>query len=404
MDMIDGEIVKSVGVALINKINLKLIVMVVVVAVVVYLWYSHKKEHTIKQKTELVDSNCALIHPQATIFVSVANLNDVETGATIKSIFDNAYCPRRVFVGVYQNLPADQRNHCASYKKMLSSTDHSFYDHVRVLTDSLEEAQGASHARSMIEQYLYRDEKYYLILDSHTTLTKNWDFLCIQQLERCLLMSTEPILTTIPEAVNSINRETALAKEDVKSTFIKIALPAEHHDVDVPPRIIGQTVKGPAVKPLQAQFWSSKFSFSLSSIIKKVPSDPELLFLRPDKGLDLIYGARLWTAGYDFFHPSIPLAMQVRHPHQHVGKMPSSTKARFTQVLFGKLGSREFGLGTKRSLAQWLDFTGLQTADGGFANAFKKYALLGIGKEASYEEIMMRYGSLSQFNKLVNSI
>jgi len=394
MVQLDGETLKSVAMALFTKLNLKIIIYLIIISVILVLFYKRSKSLKLQRFKENIDTNCGKIHAQATIFVSLPNLNDSEIGATLHSIFNNAYCPRRVFVGVFQNLTADESNHCSSYKHMLGSADHSFWDNIRVMTDPIDEAEGIDYARSMIEQYLYRDEKYILMIDSHTVLKQNWDLLCIQQLERCSYMSKNPILTYIPEYVDSINKNSTIKRDDLKTTFMKLdkSIKADNNI----PKIISSPNQGAIVKPLTSLFWSSKFSFSLASIIRNVPhGDTELYLLSPTGGSDLLYGARLWTNGYDFFTPTIPIALHVRHSNSVIIKTPSSTIKKLENIFFSQQ------LGKKRSFEQWMNFTGLQIQNKKFSTK-KINGFLGLPAHASFEEIMGRYGSLTKFYKESN--
>src|SRR5579872_4687274 len=95
-----------------------------------------------------------------TIFVSVISYRDPECVVTINNLFDRAYDPSRVTVGlVQQNKSGEDKDaepdlRCARPR-------------IRILRYQHYEAKGPTWARAMCVRKLYGNEDFYLQVDAH---------------------------------------------------------------------------------------------------------------------------------------------------------------------------------------------------------------------------------------------
>jgi hypothetical protein len=147
-------------------------------------------------------------------------------------------------------------------------------------------------------------------------------------------------------------------------------------------------------KPLLAPLWSESFSFSKCHAEKKTPQDP--LMPHIFDGIEFNKFARLWTRGYDVYTPSRTIVAHDDHEvmgksapalngkgpvnpleWSHFGMSPEFAREQFekglhrAKTLLGMPdGEKEaqgvslltrYGLGTKRTLDQLIEFTGIDT-------------------------------------------
>ena len=110
------------------------------------------------------------------IFISIPSYRDNYCKKTVRSIFDNAKYPEKIRLGIYeQNNTNNEGELCDKYKK---------YRHqIRYLRSDYKEAKGPLYARAKIYQHLYKNEKYFLMIDSHSLFLPNWDVEMIKQLK-----------------------------------------------------------------------------------------------------------------------------------------------------------------------------------------------------------------------------
>jgi hypothetical protein len=101
------------------------------------------------------------------IFISLACYRDPEIIPTVRNAYNKAQNKHLLVFGVYaQMAPTDNK------------IDLSFIEdkeQVRLLVKDNTKARGPSYARYIIYNKLYKDELYYLQIDSHTRFAENWD-------------------------------------------------------------------------------------------------------------------------------------------------------------------------------------------------------------------------------------
>ena len=106
-----------------------------------------------------------------TIFISIASYRDPELLKTLKDCLDKAKHPENLRFGIcWQHSPDDEWDNLDEYKDDPRFTIHPIH---------YKQSQGVCWARNAI-QGLYKDETYYLQLDSHHRFDKNWDVTLIK--------------------------------------------------------------------------------------------------------------------------------------------------------------------------------------------------------------------------------
>ena len=332
---------------------------------------------------------------EGSIFVSVASYRDSECPKTVADCFEKATYPGRVMVGVcQQNDPGD-------VDCLASATAQRFLPNIRVLRLQADEARGPVYARALIEQNLFHDELYYLVVDSHTLFSPGWDVECIRQLTLC--PSLKPVLTCYPPEYDIRTRQLPIEQP---ATFLRFR--------DFHPRI-GFTqqdpvrYKHPPPRPQPSLFWAAGFSFTLGEVVRTVPYDIHLeyVFLGEESSM----AVRLWTHGYDIFAPMTNLVFHYtsrtyrpvfwerfykkdghsKVPHEvreQRKQLEAQGNARIKRLLAGEPLEAPYGLGTERTLLQFQEYTGLDFMSKGAA----RHTKLGLSPNADEEERYCKYG------------
>lgn len=146
------------------------------------------------------------------IFISIPSYRDQYCSETIKSIFDNAKYPNNIRLGVYeQNNSNNKGELCDRYKQ--------YKNQIRYLRSDYRDAKGPLYARAKIYQKLYRNEKYFLMIDSHSLFLPNWDDEMIKQLKFLNKKVKKPILTSYPNTVKFENNK-AIKDDNEKETTV----------------------------------------------------------------------------------------------------------------------------------------------------------------------------------------
>ncbi len=232
------------------------------------------------------------------IFVSVASYRDDECSDTLKSIYDNAFNPKNIIVGVcQQNKKGEKAENCLNPHVL-----KKYKDQIRVKTMSHKEAKGPTYARYWCST-MWQGEEYFLQIDSHTHFVKGWDASLISMLKQC--DSPKPILTVYPPAEDQVKLEGSPEMCNGKLS----------NNDKIPIFLAGWTGKSDRPKRSPKPFSAAGFKFLRGDFLYEVPYDPNMphLFM----GEEVLLSARLWTHGYDFFTPNINVCW---HHYGRVGK------------------------------------------------------------------------------------
>ena len=241
-----------------------------------------------------------------TIFVAIPCYRDeAECAATLFSLFNEADCPWRVTVGIVHHIEAhnDYTDNILNMYEQLCDRKRatSFQKQIRVLMAPATEAKGPLSARAIIEAELFKNERYYMTIDSHMRFVPNWDTRVLAMYDTCLALSDKPILTTFPA---DFNRDTQQTVDD-RPTYVTM----DGFDQDGFPRPMAMPFVSTPVRPLPAPFWVPCFSFASSRALHEVP----LLDTLPYLFFPEMYfqSARYWTHGWDFYSPHETLVYHI---------------------------------------------------------------------------------------------
>lgn len=284
----------------------------------------------------------------ATIFVSIASYRDSDCLETLKSLFSTAANPGRVFAGVCEQ-------NTKSAEEVCLPSEFKWHDQVRRLSVPSREAKGPTYARYLCST-LYRGETYFCQVDSHTRFVEGWDAKAVAMLKGC--SSKKPVLTHYPHDWDQIRKKAAAPGGQVpvlcKSKF----------DTNGVPTFDAVTMQA-SDTPRPVPFTSGGFVFGPGTVLTEVPYDPDLPQLF--QGEEILYSARLWTSGYDFFTPTENLAFHHYYREEapkfwadiDFSEQQGRTLAKVKKLLRGRLPGYSHGMGTVRTLDEYYEFAGL---------------------------------------------
>eukprot|EP00877_Chromochloris_zofingiensis_P000524 jgi/Chrzof1/10472/UNPLg00399.t1 len=300
----------------------------------------------------------AHIDHKGTIFVIITSYRDPECKKTLNELFTKAEFPQRIFVG-----STEQR---AYANESCLPPDIKFKSQVKLvnLPMTVQEGHIWSH---YVASKLYSGQDYVLQVDAHTKLRPKWDSALISMLNRC--PSKKPVLTHYPFDYEEYDSNSSSVPVMCSGTFNERGL------FRFESKVVSLTEA--ALTPVP--FVAGGFMFTLGSMLREVPYDPNYPFLW--EGEEFLFSARLWTSGYDAFTPDtnvvfhqymtdgIPRAMVWSDvPNWSERQHGAEEKWRYMLGLkpvpanFSDIQKRElqdYGLGKERTLKQYLEFAGL---------------------------------------------
>jgi hypothetical protein len=153
--------------------------------------FNHKLQKVLSSDNEYI-ANWAREYQDAwqwykgRVFVSVASYCDSRIYDTLKSIYSEACDETRVVVGLHLQDTQEV------YDELLKLN----YPNLRIKFTLKENAKGVLWARNKIKEELYQGEEYFLQIDSHSRVKKNWDAILINQYNS--IEQPKVVITTYP--------------------------------------------------------------------------------------------------------------------------------------------------------------------------------------------------------------
>ena len=130
---------------------------------------------------------------EPTIFVSIASYRDDSCNTTISNMIRNAKFPYRISFGICeQHKPGDAP--CVVHDKIAREFPDFPLEHIRILKLESSDAKGPMYARRLCRK-MYRDEDFYLQIDSHMHFASNWDQILVDQMKS---LPEKSVLSTYP--------------------------------------------------------------------------------------------------------------------------------------------------------------------------------------------------------------
>lgn len=222
-----------------------------------------------------------------TIFVAIPSYNDRELLHTITGLVVNATHRQRVHIAVVDQCDDAHRLDLRDFAHLV--------DYI-----ALEErmARGPVFARAMAN-LLYRGEDFYVQLDAHTQCDPGWD----EWVEQTMAGAPHPrcVFSALPPSYTRVNGEAVLDR--LPRGMVNIML--------VEPGVV--FADDEYTLPFTSQWIARRTAFPARTIaggmviapgtmVQEVPLDPQIYFY----GEEQTQALRLFTHGYDLFHPVDP--------------------------------------------------------------------------------------------------
>ena len=219
-------------------------------------------------------------------------------------------------------------------------------DQYKILNIPYQISMGACWARYATNT-LYNGEEYTLQIDSHMRFEQHWDMTMID------MLNSLPDKSFLTAYVGAYDTETEHKVMETWEMKIHPELPK-----DIPCFLPGVFVSD---SPKQTLFFSGHFFFAKGEVIKLMPYDRLLYF----HGEEVTMALRLYTHGYNGFHPHIPF---IWHEYTRKGrtkqwdddphwwKLDMRSKDRARQILSGEIHDQ---LGVERTVDQYRNAIGI---------------------------------------------
>jgi hypothetical protein len=316
------------------------------------------------------------------IFISLACYRDPEIIPTVRNAYDKAQNKHLLIFGVYaQMAPTDEKIDLSFIKDQ---------DQIRLLVKDNTKARGPSYARYIIYNKLYKDELYYLQIDSHTRFAENWD---TQLIEMHSKLSANSVISTYPRGYNLHNDKNLINSDTMnilKFKKIRDGIP------------IFNTITIPQEdKPRRNYFWAAGYSFCYGAIFKIIPFDPHLknLFW----GEEFLMSLRFFTNNIKIYSPNrnIIYTLWTRNYRHTFWELKDKMNGKFE--IYGFLSFLRL-CSISNLLPKESDF--INKLDSKFRDEIEKY---GIGNKKTIEEFYNRvqikeYIEKEDYNKIINHI
>ncbi|MFN7834389.1 MAG: GlcNAc-transferase family protein [Burkholderiaceae bacterium] len=299
---------------------------------------------------------------EQTIFISIASYCDPLLKFTISNAFANARRPGNLRFGVVDQSPVEAR------MKMAGETAPRQISYVHIQP---RDARGACWARA-IGMSLYQGEDWFLQIDSHMLFEPDWDDRLIASARQCARINPKCIVSSYPNAFEIID-----GKAVPKYTTRKILAHIVKRDSNFDPEHIILNFYAVGVErdePLIGFHLGAGCVFAPGRFVSDIPYDPHLYF----HGEEQTLAARAYTHGWDIFHVSglpvlhlynfgeaaklRPLHWSEEHDKERQSRwweLEARSKKRVHELLVEGKDLGVYGLGTVRTLQQYMDFSGL---------------------------------------------
>ena len=225
-----------------------------------------------------------------TIFVSIASYRDNQCPITLKSLYENAKFPERIYVGICQQNKLEDID-CINKEDEVVEKNRK---NIRVIKLEHYEAKGPTWARYLCSK-LYDGEDYYFQIDSHTKVVKDWDEKLEDMIER--IGYKKSVISHYPPMIEEYDGNTTTNVPRICKSFFNdremISFNgAENHETN------GNCYEVPYV--------AGGMFFCKGEFLRELPFDPTLDYLFV--GEEILLSARFWTNGWNIYTPSTNIA------------------------------------------------------------------------------------------------
>mmetsp|Transcript_25767 Transcript_25767/g.33774 ORF Transcript_25767/g.33774 Transcript_25767/m.33774 type:complete len:578 (+) Transcript_25767:143-1876(+) len=301
--------------------------------------------------------------PETTLWIGIASFRDVLCSRTLYNIFTKAEYPERITVGVVeQKLDSDSFDCLEDYCARFGGQECPHKDQVTVTKVNAVESTGPCFGRAL-QFHMLKDEEFCMQTDSHMDFDEHWDTHMFNQWG--MINNEYAVISTYVQDLEKIGVNVNGVWEMAHLCEIIWAGDMPRNEQAKACRTLSE--------PKLTTVWAAGLSFLKCHGERQTPYDPHLPGIFD--GEEYTKGIRLWTRGYDMYTPhrshvyhdyNHPKIDNRAHTWKRTG-MPES-KARIKTLLEMKDGDHSpeakarlgiYGLGEKRSLDQYIEFSGV---------------------------------------------
>jgi len=211
-----------------------------------------------------------------TIFVFTCGVDEDDIYVTVKSAYENARFPSRVYFGII-----DQRT-----DGKFSNTD--LYENVKKVNVDYKYPLGLGLGR-LNALMLHENQDYALQIDAHTIFDKNWDINLLHEISTLSVRYEKSAISNRPKWYSK-NETGEIYKYDTPGARLNI----KNADRSYEPEIIGEIAVEEAC---EHYLTSGGFVFAKLELFKEVMPDPRIAFY----GEEHVLALRASTRGWKFF-------------------------------------------------------------------------------------------------------
>lgn len=252
-----------------------------------------RRRAKVRNKKKVNDACGASPDARVPVFVMLQAAGHADATATLQtllSLFANAHCPLRVFVGLaeYTDAGTDNERLPARFARAAEASTMPFRlaDHVRALHAPLHEHPGHWVAVEQVQRYLYRAEPFVLLVAPGVLMLPQWDTHLVAALQDA---PPKTVLTCNPPPVGTPGTlGTFQAIGSATPTFVTFSIRAP--------------VEGALPKSIPALSWCSRMSFTRGPLPL---GDAAALVQDPDAAMT----CRLLVTGWVLHHPTARVAV-----------------------------------------------------------------------------------------------
>ena len=289
---------------------------------------------------------------------------DPVCNSTLKSLFDNAAEPKKVFVGICQQNDNKEDQDCLE--------NYENNPNIKIIRIPHYEAKGPTYARYLCST-LANGEEYFFQIDSHTKFVKDWDKKCKDMIKEIKnkKLSDKPVLSHYPKEISDYDKYDQTSKKDTQSVPRMCKSFFNNRDML---SFMGAEILNTNGDYYQTPYVAGGMMFCETYFLDELPYDPYLPYLFV--GEEILHSIRFYTNGWDVFTPKENI---VFHEYTRSDKpkiwtdQNYSDKDAFEKVKYYiglynndskitkslKTNLKHYGLGSKRSLNDFFKYAGI---------------------------------------------
>jgi hypothetical protein len=380
---------------------------VIIIILLIFLEFKNKKQQTFRrqQTADVLNVRIQHVDKSNTIFVVLPMLNPANAGKTLTRIFESAYCPQRVFVGILEHGTKYPTAINQYVNELHGSSSPSFVRNVKHIQGDKNTEFGGSIARQEIMNTMYAGEKFIFCAHEHSWFLDNWDKILISSLETAHKLGGHAI-SQFPLETSSTD-DTVLFKHALATTF-PVCQQFHGHC----PSFKGQFVINSTPGPFRVTAASYKCFFSTAEVFlhQLQLHTPGIPYLTGSES-DFLLSMEMWRQGYHTFCPSQSVLIHTSYKHERsyvvdfIPKIKKVKRAILEQIMFGQ-NSQDEPLAYVKKIQDRCHFSMSDFCEWIGVNLKEKHVsgqtTLGLFHGFQEKDILNRYGSLYTFKKYKN--